>query len=655
MDRADIARRLPSHIELGEKLGDGGFASVYRIRNTKLQTDWALKIIDIGKLPAGKEMEKVLKEARLPAQVHHPNVVTVHDVDEVCGFVYMELVDGSSLNEVVTEGLASWSDFRDLASGILAGLGEAHRRGIVHGDLSPRNILLTPNRIPKLVDFGFARHLDQSFSRVGVTPGYASPEHILMRPITPQSDVFSLGIILYKLATGKHPFGWDGGSLEGYSMAVMSRDPSPPEFLFSIPSGDVERMLLRALHREQGARYPTAMEMERAFQNASNRPPQKLETGTTSPSRKAWRHYQRGITHYQGTTTQDMDWAEDEFNKALTEDPKHTLALVGVADVLIFRHMSYFDRSAVGLAKAEHYCNRALEIDSGCAQAYRSLGRVYQTRREYATAVANFQKAIQLDPDYLAAHIALAWTFIEAHQLDQAETAALAARVLAEDEFEVMMTFTRVYNDRKEYERSLASARDAVAIHRRSGRAYFDLAMAQRALGHFADARKSFELSLEYHGDPTSRVELGMTEMLEGNLETARSHFASSTGDTFGFVASYYLGLAEYRLGNRPAAEAAFHQSLEASESLSKRDPGDPFPRALGAMAAAGLGDSRRSSALALLAKEADPRDGMIVFYTACAATWSSPSEAPERLKEALALPHSPSQVEAEFDPHFRQ
>jgi tetratricopeptide (TPR) repeat protein len=655
MDRDEIVSRLPSYMELHEKIGDGGFASVYRVHNSKLQIDWAVKVIDIGKLTTGKEIEKILKEARLPAQIHHPNVVTVHDVDEEHGFVFMELVDGPLLSDIVSEGVNSWVEFRDLASGMIAGLAEAHRRGIVHGDLSPKNILLTPNKHPKLVDFGFAHRLDQSMSRVGVTPGYASPEHILMRPITPQSDVFSLGVILYRLATGNHPFGWDGKSLEGYSMAVITGDVLPPEILFPIPSGDVERLLQRALHRERGARYPTAVEMERAFQNASRREPRKEDLTTTSAFRRSSRHYQRGMTFYQGTTVQEMDWAEEEFNKALTEDPRLTLALVGLADVAIFRHMSCFDRSPVGLAKAEHYCHKTLEIDPSCAQAYRSLGRIYMTRREYAAAEDNLQKAIRLNPDYLAAHISLAWTFIEAHELDKAELAATSARVLAEDEFEVMMTFTRIYNDKKEYERSLASAQEAVSIHRMSGRGYHDLAMAQRAVGRFADARKSFRLSLEYHGDPNSRVDLGLTELLEGNFEEARSHFASATSETFGFLASYYLGLTEHHLDDHQAAETAFRQSLDASDLLSKTDPGNPLSRALGAMAAAGLGDARRSSALALMARELDPKDGMIAFYAACAATWFDTAEASERLKEALGLPYSPSQIEAEFNPHFRR
>ena len=653
MDLETIKARLPDHIQLEERLGEGGFASVYRVFNKRLQTRWALKILDASKMTSKTGVSRALKEARIAAMLRHPNVAGVFDVDEQSGFIFMELVDGPPLTDFMETGVQTWEDYRAIALGIVAGLAEAHRMGIVHGDISPRNILLTKSFAPKLVDFGLARHADFSATTVGITPGFASPEHVLNKRLTPQSDVFSVGAVLYQLATGKPPFEWQ--NYYAYSYAILSERPNEPVFVFPDPPHFLAPMLMRSLATQPGYRFASAADMERCFAASGDGGTRTAPALPTTASGKVLQHYARGVQYYGGTSKEEMDWAEKEFRAALEGDPRFALGYAGLADVAIFRYMSYFDRSMAALARAEMYCRQALELDPERHETHRSLGRIHMMRREFSEARECFLRAIELDPQYMAAHLSLAWCAVEAHDLDEAERAALAAQALSADNLEAALLLARVFYYRKDYTRSASTAEAAVEIDRKCGRAYYDLAMAQRALGEFGPARASFQRSMQFQGDPNTRLDFGILGLLERNFASAEEAFAIACDDeTFSFLSCYYMGLTQHLLGNAERSTAAFEKSREESRQLAKRDPTDPYPRAIEALAAGALGDPVRTRTLVAMARELDPRDGLVAFYGACALSWISPrSDATELLAEAMKLPRSPSAVEVSLDPHF--
>lgn len=650
MTPEEIASRLPDHFELGHRLGEGGVASVYRVFHKKLQTHWALKVLEQDRIPTDMDVSIALQEARMAAQIKHPNVAVIHDVNETDGFIFMELVDGPTLGGLLKDGINDWEQCLSIAAGIISGLAEAHRNGIVHGDISPNNVLMTKSLTPKLVDFGFARHTGHASDVVGITPGFASPEHVLGEDLTTSSDVYSIGAVIYLMTTGAHAY--EFGDDFPYQYAIFSGPPRPPAFRFPEIPKTLEAVLLRALSMEKSARYESVAEMEEAFRSAVR--PTGWHDRAKSLSREALVHYERGMEYYRGTSKEEMEWAQDEFEAALRHDPKLTLAHVGLADVLIFCYMSYFDRSTGQLANAEEHCRLALELDPRCYEASRSLGRICMNRRDYPAARTHFTHTITQAPGFLPGYQSLGWCEVEAHDLDAAEKVVASALEIAANDLDLLLLLTRVYYYKKEYEKSISISEEAIRANRKFGRAYYERAMASRALGQFANARRDFNRSMDYHGDPNAPVDLAILELYDGNCSSALSVLDRSRGDdNFEFLSSYYRGIAHLLSGETPKAGQCFQRAQALSMQLTVDDPLDPYPRIIASMAAAALGDHDTAEGMLTSARDLDGRDGLVAFYGACALSWSARDRASALRAEASALPRSPSPFEMQHDPHF--
>ncbi|MEV4189914.1 serine/threonine-protein kinase [Streptomyces toxytricini] len=256
-----------------EKLGSGGMADVYRACDIELARMVALKAMRPGLSSEEGYPARFRREAQAMAALNHPHVVAVHDMgDEPVPFIVMELIQGGSLADLLGAGRpVPVAQALGLASQVLAGLAVAHAHGLVHRDIKPGNVLLAADGTAKVADFGIARAAEGAgtvLTRTGRlvgTPSFMSPEQVLGRPdIDGRSDLYSVGVMLFQMITGRLPFEADSGYAIGYLHLT-----APPPTLAStgVAAGPaVEAVVARALAKDPAQRYPDAASMRAALQ-----------------------------------------------------------------------------------------------------------------------------------------------------------------------------------------------------------------------------------------------------------------------------------------------------------------------------------------------------------------------------------------------------
>src|SRR5688572_20578206 len=224
---------LKGTYQVRRKIGEGGFGAVYEGLQQPLDRRVAIKTLRPGLERNADLGKRFFREARLLSQISHPHIVQVHDCGNTADgifFLVMELLEGQPLNQLVPPGGLPFDSVCELFGQICAGVGEAHRRGLVHRDLKPANVFLTwlSERTPqmKVLDFGLARQVgvDTNITQLGAvlgTPGYASPEQITGEGVPDgRADIYALGGLLYFMATGQPPY---RASAAGATQAILGR------------------------------------------------------------------------------------------------------------------------------------------------------------------------------------------------------------------------------------------------------------------------------------------------------------------------------------------------------------------------------------------------------------------------------------------------
>jgi eukaryotic-like serine/threonine-protein kinase len=249
------------------KLGSGGMANVYLAEDQELGRRVAIKILNDRHANDDQFVERFRREAKNAAGLSHPNIVSIYDRGEAEGTYYiaMEFLDGRSLKELIlSRGPAPAHVAIDYARQILDALRFSHRNGIVHRDIKPHNVIVDAEGRVKVTDFGIARAGASQMTEVGSIIGtaqYLSPEQAKGAPVDQTSDLYSVGIVLYELLTGKVPF--TGESPVEIAMKHISRTPEPPSALRDDVPPDLDKVVLRALAKTPEQRYPSAEEMDR--------------------------------------------------------------------------------------------------------------------------------------------------------------------------------------------------------------------------------------------------------------------------------------------------------------------------------------------------------------------------------------------------------
>ncbi len=254
--------------EIIEIIGSGGNGRVARAYDSMIGRPVAIKLFP-KELATGEARQRFVQEARVVGQLSHPSIITLHDmgVDEATQTPYlvMEFLEGQPLDRILDKGSIPFSRASAWTAEVACALGAAHRKGVIHGDVKPANVLITEDGRVKLMDFGMARlaSRDSAATPLVGTPAYWCPEQIMGKPQDARSDIFSLGVVLYEMVTGKRPF--DADSLQGICGRVLSSTPLPPSHANpSLPAG-FDGVVARCLAKDPSARYATTEALAEAL------------------------------------------------------------------------------------------------------------------------------------------------------------------------------------------------------------------------------------------------------------------------------------------------------------------------------------------------------------------------------------------------------
>ncbi len=265
------------------QIGAGGMGEVWKAEDTRLGRVVAIKILPPAVAADAEMIGRLRREARTAAQLNHPNIATIHSIEEADGrlFIVMEFVDGESLTNIIKRGISE-AELCRIGRSVADALAEAHAKGIVHRDIKPDNIIVSGTRV-KVLDFGIAKQVGPAaaasdaptaayMTQQGMILGtihYMSPEQALGKPLDGRTDIFSLGIILYEAATGRLPF--HGDTITETMTQIIRDEPQEPARVNPKISAGLNAIIQRCLRKNRDERYANASELGKALEQQLGR------------------------------------------------------------------------------------------------------------------------------------------------------------------------------------------------------------------------------------------------------------------------------------------------------------------------------------------------------------------------------------------------
>jgi serine/threonine protein kinase len=420
-----------SRYRILEKIGEGGMGVVHRAHDTRLKRDVALKVLDPDLLTDPKARQRFRREALTLSRLNHPHIATVYDFDrqDDQDFLVMEYIAGETMDKRLSGDPLSLDETLRLGLELVEGLAAAHDEGVLHRDLKPGNLRVTPDGRLKILDFGLAKLLqtDDGSTTVDALTGthqilgtlrYMAPERIRGEPADIRSDIYAIGAVLYEMATGRPAFSQP--RVPAVIAAVLAQAPRPPSLLNPALSSVLERIILKCLEKDSAHRYSSAGELLGDLRHL-RASPDSTTTGCKTfadPHRldpAALRAYEHGRDLWRRRTRQSVEGALNLFQRAISIDSSFAKAHAGLADAyatlphtlelcgsMPFDEWLRLQKSVNSKALAA--AGRALELDSSLAQAHATKGRVLRWWNMEEGA-RELRRAIALDGGYVWAHV----------------------------------------------------------------------------------------------------------------------------------------------------------------------------------------------------------------------------------------------------------
>jgi TolB-like protein/Tfp pilus assembly protein PilF len=384
--------------EIQSPLGAGGMGEVYRATDTKLGRDVALKVLPAEMARDPDRLGRFRREAKTLAQLDHPNIVTIYSVEECDGvhFLTMQLVEGLALDRVIPGGGLALAQIVEIASALGDALAAAHEKGIVHRDLKPANVMVSNDGRVKVLDFGLAKDIratnltdatmtSDSRTEIGVvmgTPAYMSPEQTSGRPLDHRTDIFSLGVLLHEMATGRRPFEGNS-SAELVSAILRDTPPSVTDARPDLPS-DLARIVRRCLEKDPRHRVQTARDVSNEFRDLAR------QSSERSPAAEATR---TAATRDSGSARSDEGFwvAVLPFKYVGGSADLATLA-EGLIDDIVTNMSKFSYLRVIARSSTAQYAQRTVDVRT----AARELGARYVMEGSIRQAGTKVRIAVQL-------------------------------------------------------------------------------------------------------------------------------------------------------------------------------------------------------------------------------------------------------------------
>ncbi len=583
------------HYRVLARLGKGGMGEVFLAEDLVLHRRVALKRLLGWVAGEGTAMERLRREAIALAAVNHPNVVTIHAVEEADGspFVVMELVEGRTLAELLPPEGFEFPRLLDLAIPIAEALDAAHTRGVLHRDLKPGNVMVTAEGRVKVVDFGLAKLMGESATaepgaaplsvkgEVAGTLAYLAPEQLVGEPADRKSDLYALGILLYELASGQLPF--RGNTTPWLMQQILLEEPTDLASLKPALPERFHRLVTSLMAKEPGRRPASARLVQEELarcRRGPGRPTPTTVAATPAPRRRRSSEATdlavvqllvRGHHLWSRRTESSLRAALDCFQQVIDRDPLQPKAWIGLADSLNLLSNYGFAPPGDSLRRVRAAVTRAVDLEGESSDGLRAQAlATWQFDFDWAEAARLYQRALGLDTGNALTHHWYAVLLGVTEQYE--ESAAHFALAEALDPLPLISLATRgwflLFAGRPE---------EAHAIEKRVlslDAAYFPAwwfdGQALGALGRHDEAIQSFERAIQLSGR-TGRMlgYLGNALGRAGRQAEARALLEElGQRSREEYIPPYFPAMIHAGLGEMPAALDRLEQSIATRDTM---------------------------------------------------------------------------------------